>query len=678
LSRCFHFFVLATASLPALAAAQARDTARSPAVYRIPELRVQATRPVTTVGGSSAIEVRMDSMVLQPAPMLETVLRELPMLHVRTNSRGESEISARGSESRQVAVLIDGVPLTLAWDARTDVSVIPASAPQEIGYIRGLSSMLYGPNVLGGVVEIGVGKSFLQPAENVLQATAGIDHVGGFGGSATIGLPGQSPAGEWLLRAGAAYRESPGQPLPDDVVEPVPTDDDLRLNTDAENVNGFLTFRYRRNTGAWFSFSGSTFSAERGIAAELGVDNARFWRYPEIKRTIAVLTGGTGDRSSPLGGHGDVEFSVGVDVGRTDIDAYSSRQYNSITGFEDGEDRTLTLRLLADQDVGSRGDLRAAATWAEVRHDEFLPNTADARYRQRLISLGAETNWRVLENAGKIDVLRFSLGGAFDAAETPESGGREPRQERLTEWGGRLGVTAAINGGRSLLHAGVSRRGRFASLRELYSGALNRFQPNPNLKPEKLIALEAGVTMRLGEGEVQLVGFHHNLEDAVVRITLPDRRFLRVNRNELNSSGVELLLTQSIKSLRLTGDVTFQSVDLTTEPGVTNRPENLPEIFGKVNARFPIVLGFEGAAGVDYMGDQFCIDPGTGEDTELDAGAHLNLELARTFNFRPRTASWFTRVEGRVSADNVADVARYDQCGLPQPGRLLRFQIRLF
>ena len=44
------------------------------------------------------------------------------------------------------------------------------------------------------------------------------------------------------------------------------------------------------------------------------------------------------------------------------------------------------------------------------------------------------------------------------------------------------------------LHVGMSRKVRFPSLRELYSGALGRFVPNPNLKPEVLGALEAGLT----------------------------------------------------------------------------------------------------------------------------------------------------------------------------------------
>lgn len=647
-------------------------------IYRVGEVVVKAARPVTTIGGSSAIEARLDSLDLPPAASVETVFRALPLLHVRTNSRGESEISARGSESRQVAVLVDGVPLTLAWDSRADVSVLPATGIQEITFVRGLSSMLFGPNVLGGVVEVGVGQSHFQPAQHRATFEAGLDHIGGYGGAATIAVPGSSANGEWLIRAGASFRDSPGQPLAHDVREPVATDDDLRLNTDAQSVNGFLSARYATLGGAWLAFSGSSFQSERGIAAELGVENARFWRYPHVSRTLAVLSGGTGDRASPFGGRGDMEFSLGYDAGRTEIDAFTSRAYSETSGFENGDDRTLTARLLADQTLGERGDLRAAFTLSEIRHDEQLPE-GDARYRQRLMSFGAENNWRLIDGGKFINSLRLSVGGAFDVANTPESGGREPRQGQLEQWGGRLGLTAAVNGGHTVLHGGVSQRARFPALREMYSGALNRFQPNPNLRPERLLAMEAGVTTQLGNGQVQAVGFRHQLRDAVVRITLPDRKFLRVNRNELLSTGVELLASQRIGPVDLTGNLTVQSVDLTdTDAGVTNRPENLPEVFGTLDAQFPLLFDVSGSAQIDYIGNQYCIDPGTGNDTNLAAGTVTNLGVARTWSVRTRGASWFSRIETRIAADNVGNVARYDQCGLPQPGRLLRFQIRLF
>ncbi len=670
--------ILLSTIAPKHAASQVRDSTRTDTlVYRVPRVEVRAIRVVTTVGGSSAIEVRPDQLELRPAATLEQAFRRLPMLHVRTNSRGESEISARGSESRQVAVLVDGVPLTLAWDARLDASVVPVNAVQELSYIRGLSSMLYGPNVLGGVIELGVAHSFAQPESRHFDIGSGFDNLGGYGGTATLTQPFGSNGAQWLLRAGAGFRDTPGQPLADGITEPIRTDDDLRLNTDATHYDGFTALRYRGVGGGWFSFSGTSFKAERGMAAELGVPDAsaRLWRYPHVSRTIAVLSGGTGDRNTPLG-RGDLEASVGFDVGRTDIDAYTTRQYTTIGAFEDGKDRTMTLRLLGDHTLGKRADLRAAFTLAEIKHDEFLPG-AEAVYKQRLMSIGGETVLRLMEGGTRIASLRLTVGGAYDTGETPETGGRQA-QEKLSEVGGRLGLSMVVAGGNAMLHAGVSRRGRFPALRELYSGALNRYRPNPDLKPERLSALESGVTTRLGNGEVQAVGFRHQLNDAVVRITLPDRFFFRVNRNQLLSTGVELLASQMFGPVGISGDLTLQSVDLTdTTADVTNKPENLPEIFGSLRVSFPLVLGFAANAGLRHTGATHCLNPATGTDAKLDGGTRLDGDIVRVFTLG-RAGHAFSSLETRISVDNVGDTAIYDQCGLPQPGRLLRLQVRLF
>jgi iron complex outermembrane receptor protein len=666
-------------SADALEAQERRDSTRTDSsVVTLPALEVRGTpTPVANVGGTSGLQARLDSLRLPAATTFEQVLRQLPMLHVRRNSRGEAELSVRGSESRQVAVLVDGVPLTLAWDGRADVSVIPATAPQTIQFIRGLSSMLYGPNVLGGIVEMGVGRSFFQPPSATADLASELDHLGGVGTRGSLTLPFASANAGWLVRAGGSHRDSPGFPLARNVVEPVPTTNDVRVNTDATNVDGFLAVRYQNYGGPWFSFSGSTFTAERGIAAELGIeDGARFWRYPHVSRTFMVASGGTGDQPTPLG-RGDLEASIGLDLGRVDIDSYTDRTYTTRDAFENGKDRGLALRLLGDHSIATRGDFHAAFTLSDVRHDEILPD-GNARYRQRLWSVGGETTWRIIEQGAGIEWLRMSAGGAYDVAVTPESGGREPLGT-ISQWGGRVGATVGLRGGNTLLHGSVSRRGRFPSLRELYSGALNRFAPNPDLKPEKLLAIEAGVTTRAGAGELQVVGFRHVLHDAVVRTTLPDRRFLRVNRDRLTSLGLELLASVVIGPVALGGDVTLQSVEITdTRASVTHEPENLPGLFGSAHAGVPLPFGARAFAVARYTGRQYCIDPGTGEDSRLSAGATFGAEVARTWHLRPGGGGWFGRLDTRVAVDNLGDVALYDQCGLPQPGRLFRFQLRIF
>jgi iron complex outermembrane receptor protein len=680
--RSFALILCAVTALTGPLGAQVSpDSARADSIRRataLPELEVRAVRPVITAGGSAAIRVRLDSLPLPPAPTLEQTLRQLPMIHLRRNSRGEAEISVRGSGSRQVAVLVDGIPLTLAWDARADVSALPSTAFQEVTFVRGLSTMLHGPNVLGGVVELPVGHSSTRPQRSTAELVSGVDHVGGFGGSASMVVPLGGPEGKWMLRGGVSFRDTPGLPLARGVFEPLPGENDLRVNTDARSVDGFTALRYQSGAGSWLSFAGTTFKAERGVAAELGYDDARFWRYPHISRSLAIFSGGTGDRRSLFGGRGDLEASFGIDLGRSDIDTYDTRQYTTVDGFENGKDRTLTFRALGDQTLGARGDLRAAFTFSDIRHDEFLPQ-GETRYRQQLMSVGAETDWRLIAGGRGINALRLSVGGAWDLGKTPETGGREPAQPSLTELGGRIGLTLVAAEGRILAHAGVSRRGRFPALRELYSGALDRFTPNPGLRPENLVAAEAGLTARLGSySEIQLVGFRHQMNDAVVRITLPDNKFMRVNRNRLTSAGIELLASTVVGRTSLGGDLTVQRVDLTdTQAQITNRPENLPETFGRAWITAPLPLGLFAGGEARYTGSQFCIDPASGEDAELAAGTVFTGDLSRQFRIGS-SGGRLSRLEARIGVENLGNKAMYGQCRLPEPGRLLRVQVRLY
>lgn len=666
----FAFGVLVPSPLLAQVDTLRADTT----VYRIEGINIQSQRPVTTIGGASAVEVDLETLPLPAAPTAAEVLKEVNGIHVRTNSRGQAEISVRGSESRQVAVMLDGVPLTLGYDARTDLSILPATALREVSFVRGMSTLLHGPNVLGGVVEMSVARTSRFPEVGSVEFSGSVDHLGGYSTAASGTLPFETDDGQGMFRGGVGFRDSPGMPLPEGVTEPVPTDGDTRLNTDFNNLDGFLAGRWVHEDGTWTSLSATSHRASRGIAAELGADDPRLWRYPNIRRTIVALSGGTGIRETSLGA-GDIEASVGYDLGATDVRSYTSRAYDIVDGVENGDDRTLTVRLLGDHTLGSHGDLRTSFTYADIRHDE----TVDGSYRefqQKLVSAAAENVWRLVDRPlGGLSSLRLSFGGAYDRGTTPRTGGL-PSLPTIHDWGARVGLSALVNDGATMLHVNASRRGRFPALRESYSEALDRFEPNPDLRPEHLRAIEAGVTTRLGSGELQVVGFQQTLTGAIRRIALPSGRFQRVNSDELSSYGAELLFSQTLGPVEVGGEAIVQSVELTDPTSQINtEPENVPGRAGSAYVRFPLVADLSTVLEADYTGPQFCIDPDSGQDVRLDGGSWLNATLSKVW---PWAGAGGRRVETTVSALNLTDTALYDACGLPRAGRLFRFQMRVF
>jgi iron complex outermembrane recepter protein len=660
--------------LPLLAAplsAQAtRDTAaRRDTVARLDavSVAVRAAYVPRVVGSAAAVSVRPDSQLLGlTAPTGGELLRQLPFLYVRQNARGETELSVRGSESRQAVMFFEGVPLTLSWDGRADAGTIPLAGVQQLDYVRGLSSLLSGPNAIGGVVSARLWTPH-DPARAPERTTRLEVQGDGFGtlrSSAVVGGALAHDARRSIsYRVGAGFRDQPGLARPGGVTEPG-RDARLRLNTDARTADVFAGAKYEHAQGRYLALAGSLFDGARGVAPELHLDQPRLWRNPELSRRIVSLTAGTGALRSRLG-VGDVELALGLNDGRQDIAAYATRDYREVTATERGDDRTQSLRVTFDQALGRRLVLRGAYTQADVRYLETIGDAPTLRYTQRLSSLATELDVK------PTPLLTFTVGVAQDAARSGEAGGREPLGRRQgTGWrvgGNWLLLTPGIR-----LHASASERTRFPALRELYSGALNRFVPNPALRPERARSSEVGASWVRGSLDAQLVAFAQDIDDAVVRITREDRRFERVNRDRFRSRGVELTAGAQWGRTALRGDLTLQRArieDPTASSEALRRPEDVPAAFGSLLATQRLGRGTELQGRLRALGETSCT---VGDARQSQAGA-ATVDVGA--EQRWTLGGWWRQLRATVQVENLLDRPLYDKCGLPQIGRTLRVGI---
>ena len=674
-------------SAPAVLSAQATqdsmrvDSTRVARQYDIKGLTISVPRPALTTGGSSAVEMRLDSLRSVPAPTMEDVVRAMPLLVIRQNSRGESQPSIRGSEERQIGIFLDGVPLTVGWDHRTDLSIIPLTAAQGIRLIRGLSSVLYGPNTLGGVIEVDVAR-VPGRIESVNPIDVGISVNESGGTNIAVGAAHLIDRDEtqWLFRAGAGFSDRPGYTVPngasdDPDIRPefLRNADGLRLNSDTRRMDAYFAARVRGEDGGWASLATTAYDVERGVPPEAHQDEPRLWRYPEQTRLLTALSFGTGSRYTGSG-RGDVEVSLGMDLGSTRIDQYDTWAFQSVVEREDSDDRNLTFRLEGEHTLGDQGDFRASATYADVNHDEVLTPGGSSEFRQRLWSLGAETEWKL----GPTDGTRLSLGAVLDGADTPESGDKPPLA-RLNDFGARIGISSLLSGG-LLVHGGASRRARFPSLRELYSGALGRFIPNPSLEAEIMLGAEGGFTVHTGDLEIQVVGFHQRLADGIIRTTVTDdsgtRLFKRVNQDQIQSTGIEMLAIGTLGVATISTDLTLQHVRGVEPDGTRIELEYEPSVTGKFSLESPLGGGYRAASDFRFVSDQRCANPEIGGLQSFGASGSADFSLRKIFQFGGRGA--LSRVDASASVRNATNSTSYDQCGLPQPGRTLQVQFRVW
>jgi iron complex outermembrane receptor protein len=576
--------------------------------------------------------------------------------------------------------MLDGVPMTLGWDHRTDPSLIPITGAQSLVIVRGLGTLLNGPNTLGGTIEVSHDAAAADALGTRLFAGGGFDEnsavVTSLGGLSRL----SAGTGAVTLQGGFAYRKSDGFSLPDGATDPSAADG-LRTNSDLRHTDGFGSVRWTGRSGATIGATVSALAAERGVPPEEHIAAPRLWRYPYNRRTVAAVSARSSTFRTPFG-QATIDVGGGYNGGKVKIQAYSDRTYETETTTELGDEKTLTGRARLTHSLGS-ATLRAAVTAADVKYTETVGTDPAADYRQKLWSAGAEVEIPI---GG-----RTIVGGGlvYDRTTTPETGGRTPGQEPLDNVGWRAGATHDLGSG-VRLHGSASQRSRFPALRELYSGALNRFMPNPDLEPETLLGFEAGVTLEKSlsgsaSTSLQVTGFRHRLEDAVIRMTLPapDRRFRRVNRDRINSHGVEVLTgvffgSNRERAVSITGDATIQSIAIvdktaTTEP--ERHAENNPERRGSLELGLPLPFDVRAAASARYTGTQYCLNADTGNEMQLDSQVQSDVALER--NFRLADRGVFRALRALVSLDNVSDATVYDQCGLPQPGRTLRLMFTL-
>jgi iron complex outermembrane receptor protein len=129
--------------------------------------------------------------------------------------------------------------------------------------------------------------------------------------------------------------------------------------------------------------------------------------------------------------------------------------------------------------------------------------------------------------------------------------------------------------------------------------------------------------------------------------------------------------------MQYSGDLTLQQAwQIEDDSGVKTRPEYEPGVVGGLGVVTPAPGDFRLSGGYRFVGTQFCLNADSPSMDKLRQTHRFELQLRRLFAFEGRSA--LANVDALVAVTNLTDNAIFDQCGLPQPGRTFRIQLRLF
>ena len=646
--------------------------------YELNEIVVSGAGPrevaTTTVQRVTAMQLER-----QDAADFSDVARLLPAAHVSTNSRGQTLMYFRDAGDRQVAQFFDGALLNIPWDNRVDIGVLPAAMLEGVTVSKGVPSVRYGTNVIGGAVNFqsltrrqpGSTTQFTGALGSTETRRTSLTHAGRRGAFRYTGAFEYAHRGDYALPSGAEVPHSQQSTS-------------TRTNTDRQFVNGFVRGSYALPSGARVGVSVLHVDAEKGVAPESNINpveqpgQVRYWRYPTWRKSMLILSADV-----PLSGAASVRGAAWGSRFEQDIDQYQSVEYQALSETQADLDWTGGARLVWAQPLGP-GTVSTAANLLTSRHRQTnVPFTgsqpaADSTtvYRQHIFSVGSEYAVPVTER------LDLRLGASIDGSISADIGPWADI-DSLDLSNGNATTALALTAGLTYRltdaltwKASAGRKPRFPTMRERFSGALGKFLPNPNLRPVTAYLGETGVVWRGTQLSGEATAFLTRTSDAIDQTTLPGGIEQRINLDGTRVYGVEVSAAADPHDrLALDGHLTWMR-PRGERDGAWRKLEEKPAWLGTLTATADLPLQLQATGQAAYTAGTFarCSDVSarcSASDVqrsvfiELPEALVFNLRLSRPFYLRDQALAG--RLFARV--DNLTDELRVLQLGLPGAGR---------
>ncbi|EAM9238073.1 vitamin B12/cobalamin outer membrane transporter [Salmonella enterica subsp. arizonae] len=485
--------------------AWAQDT--SPDTLVVTANRFQ--QPVNSVLAPTDVVTREDIQRWQSKD-LNDVMRRLPGVDIsQSGGMGKSSsLYVRGTESRHVLVLIDGVPMARAGISNAiDIGQLPVSLVQRIEYIRGSRSAVYGSGAIGGVVNI-----ITMSNDEKSQINAGM----GSDGYQTYDGIMNKRFGDTIVTAAGAYETTRGFNIQPDSPYNGDSDRDGYRN---KLFWGGVQHKFNDNVSGFFRGYGYTANSDydQGSYGYVG-GNDEAQNYTQS--WDAGLQYSSGIYSSQLIANYQhiKDYNYSNDLGR----------YAGDASLDNMEQRYIQWGNSVE--VG-HGAVSGGADWKQEKLTSSSTTKADTYKR--------DTTGLYLTGQQQIDSVTLEASGREDH---DEQFGWHGTWQTAAGWEFVDGYRATLSYGTGFLAPSLGQQYGATRFASSYGPGI---AANPNLKPEESRQWEAGIDGLTGPLDWRLSAYHYKVQNL---IDYKDNQYVN-------------LKSATIKGLEWTGNITTGPVD---------------------------------------------------------------------------------------------------------------------
>jgi outer membrane receptor protein involved in Fe transport len=545
--RCIkHFCIVATFIVffglcPILTAAvQAKDNEENYHVYTLGEVIVTADQIVkespTTISEVTAADIEKYN-----ASNLGDALKLLPGIYFRQGrAKQESYASIRGFEQDKVLILLDGMPIYQPYEGLVNLTDIPVQNIAKIKVIKGVSSSLYGPNSMGGVINIITRKGGRKPE-------AALSYEVSEYNTNHIAITHGQKVGNLSYFMGISHKESDGFRLANDFTlaqeilasmaiapSPIPhtplkTDSGLRENTDysrdaitftaswdvtGKNILG-ISMEYYNNE---YGIAPGAIYRETRRAGGTAYWYPRYWRFDDCKRYTVNIT----DEYELIN---TLRFKARFfyDDYKSALNAYDDDTYSSqlrtagAPSFDsEYDDYNIGGNFYVLWDQIHNHHVRLGYSFKkDVHRSEYAFASSVPEYEKLL----SHTYSVALEDIVDItDSLSLTVGASYDTFEQidREQTSGTTKGDDIHSFNPQAGISYIYSDALNF-YASIGRKIRFPTMRNLYANGVIGPKGDPNMKEEKTIIYEFGSQWWINEN-LQFEGslFYNDVEDLIL------------------------------------------------------------------------------------------------------------------------------------------------------------------
>ncbi|WP_281231676.1 TonB-dependent receptor plug domain-containing protein [Flavobacterium gelatinilyticum] len=486
--------------------------------------------------------------------------------------RNESMVSVRGFDLRQVPVYMDGIPVYVPYDGYVDLARFTTFDLAAVDVSKGFSSVLYGPNSLGGAINLVSRK----PSKKLeYDGSLGVINSNGYRGNVNIG----SNIGKFYFQGGFSYLDRDSYRMSSSFVPTANENGGQRDNSYRKDQKISFKIGWTPTEKSEYAIGYINQQGKKANPVYTGNDTQnslllkpRFWQWPNWdKESFYFISNSAFDDQNSF------KTRVYFDRFKNTLDSYDDASYSAQTkpyAFESiYNDYTFGGNLEYNTKIIPKNDLKIAFHFKEDVHRENNLGEPVRHFIDNTVLVGIEDIYKVTSKFTVIPGVSYNIrknNEAEDYNSTTKVISDYPEAGASDAFNAQIGLFYQFNN-ENKLGATVSQKTRFATIKDRYSYRMGTAIPNPDLKPEKAVNYELNYTANLfGKVTFQTAVFYSSLSDAILSVSnVEPGKSQMQNFGEAEYKGIEAQLHYAVlDNLSLNFNYTYLERKNITNPTI--------------------------------------------------------------------------------------------------------------